>query len=63
MHQAFDAAWAIIAVHYGTDAATVESARLRLAECVHIVTPDAGMGVEDITRMALDMLRITDPRA
>ena len=63
MHQAFDAAWGIIAVYYGTDAAIVESTRLRLAECVHIVTTDLGMDAEDITRLALNMLRITDTRA
>jgi hypothetical protein len=63
MHQAFDAAWAIIAGHYGTNAATVEGARLRLAECVDIVTPDVGMEAEDITRLALDMLRIIDAQA
>jgi hypothetical protein len=60
MHQAFEEAWSLIAARYGSDQAAAESARLRLAECVHRVTSDASMDVREIKRRALDMLLIID---
>ena len=60
MHQAFEEAWTLIATPDNGDQAAVESARLRLAECVNQVTSDASMSVSEIKRKALDMLIIID---
>ena len=60
MHRAFDEAWSLLAARYGSDQAAAESARLRLAECVHRVTSDASMDVSEIKRKALAMLLIID---
>ena len=38
----------------------LESARLRLAECVHRATSDASMDASEIKRKALDMLVIIE---
>ena len=60
MQQAFEEAWSLLAARYGSDQAAAESARLRLAECVHRVASDASMDVAQIKERALNMLLIAD---
>ena len=50
MQRAFDEAWSVVGPRYGSDRAAAESARLRLAECVHRVTSDASKDVGEIKR-------------
>jgi hypothetical protein len=60
MRRAFHDAWSLIAARYGGDPTAVESARLRLAECIHRATSDASMDASEIKRKALDMLVIIE---
>jgi hypothetical protein len=60
MQLAFDETWDSISAGYGNDPETVAAARMRLAECVSIVTLDKSTDVDEIKRMALHMLRIIE---
>jgi len=60
MHEAFEEGWNAIAYRIGEDPKAIETARLKLAECIDIVTPDGSTDVEQIWLMALNMLRIIE---
>ena len=60
MLEALDEAWNIIARTSGSDPKTIEARRLKLAECVAIVTVADLTNVEQIRRMAIHMLRIIE---
>jgi hypothetical protein len=59
MNQAFNSAWAMIADQYGADAHAINTARLKLAECILAVTRDGMMDAAQIERLALAMFRIS----
>ena len=60
MQGALNEAWNVIAYRFGGDPTAIEATRLKLAECIDIVTPDGTTDVEQIRLMALNMLRIID---
>jgi hypothetical protein len=60
MQRAFDDAWGGVSTRYGKDPATIAEARMRLAECVNIVTLDNSSDIDDIRRMALQVLHVIE---
>ena len=59
MHQALESAWNSIAPQF-TDAGAIESARLKLAECILGATRDGMTDAAQIERLALGMFRISN---
>ncbi len=59
MKQALDSAWAVLADQYGANAHAIETARLKLAECILDVTRDGTTDAAQIERLALSMFRIS----
>lgn len=60
MIKAFEEAWSFTAHTCRDDGKAIETQRLKLAECVSIVTAANMTDVEQIRLMALNMLRIID---
>ena len=59
VYQAFDSVWAMISSKYGSDPATIETARLKLAEAVLAVTRDDSRDPEQVRSLALQLMRIS----
>lgn len=55
---AFDAAWADIAHHFGTDPSDIEKGRIRLAEAVLSVAHEDSRDVEVLKRGALEAMAL-----
>jgi hypothetical protein len=58
VYEAFDRAWAAVSAAYTGDAAAVDKARLKLAECVLAVTRDGATDADQIRRLALQMFQM-----
>ena len=58
--QAFDEAWAQMAPQFGNHAAAIDDARQRLAEASLNVTMDGSTDVEQIKRLALMMMKVSE---
>jgi len=56
--QAFDEAWERIAGNFGTDAATVDGARAKLADAVLSVARETNCDVEALKKAALEAMAL-----
>ena len=56
--EAFDAAWAEIAAHFGSDATEVEAARLKLAKAMLSIADEDSRDVDVLKQAALERMAL-----